>query len=171
MRRLRRAFGILAGTEAEGVPAHFVAAAQISERSTAAVSRSVKTQSSRHHPGRKLETIPLGVALACLRDPSISFASNVALEGQKLPLDEKHSLDLDHGAHEKMCKTGASQEYSKEHSKTSAKNAAGQPRTAVRSGGIDVQILASPVLAFDGDALRHDAAHAEAGEGRDVGAG
>jgi len=34
MRRLRRAFGILAGAEADGLPACFAAEAQISDRFT-----------------------------------------------------------------------------------------------------------------------------------------
>src|SRR5215470_3508972 len=45
MRRLRRAFGILAGTEADGLPACFAAEAQIFDRFTAIVSHCLKTQS------------------------------------------------------------------------------------------------------------------------------
>jgi hypothetical protein len=41
MRRLRRALGILARTETKGLPAHFAAGAQVSERSGAAVSDNV----------------------------------------------------------------------------------------------------------------------------------
>jgi hypothetical protein len=70
MRRLRRAFGILAGTEADGVPAHFVAEAQISERSTAAVSRSVKTGQIGTTRAKTRNNFPRASrARACMRGP------------------------------------------------------------------------------------------------------
>jgi hypothetical protein len=51
MRRLRQAPCILAKTEADGVPARFAAAAQISARFTATAFLCPKTQSSRYDPG------------------------------------------------------------------------------------------------------------------------
>jgi len=85
MHRLRRASRILARTEADGVPSDFAAEAQISERSTAAISGCVKTSVK---PANSDETGDNSAARASyLRRRVQSFASTKSSTASCIALD------------------------------------------------------------------------------------